>query len=155
MKAKALAAAALCALLMAGCSGGGQKAAITTCTGEMDNNLKTTVVLKAPGENEPLTDMSMKMTASYDDLFGTEMNGVDPKGLVDSMEGMLVTTLSQQFDIPEEDITVTAGDEAIDIDIKISDIPGFLSNVTGQDVDEKDVTFKQAKSELSDNLTCD
>lgn len=127
----------------------------TACAGKMDNNLDTVVVLQAPGEDEPLSTMNMRMSASYADLFGSELNDIDPQDLVETMGDMLVATLSEQFDIPEEDITVTAGYEKLYIEIKISDIPGFLSKATGQEVEKKDVTFRQAKADLAENLICD
>lgn len=126
------------------------------CTGE-SNGLDAKVYLYADGEDAPLDKLVMVMTSSYENLVGDDedLSQVDMKQLMGSMEGMLVRSLAEQFEIPESDIQIINAEDEMEIHITFNDIDHFLEVTTGAaDLPEK-ITYKQAVNGLSASFTCE
>ncbi len=154
---KKSAAALLCAtMLLAGCGSTGASAAVDmTCTQDM-SGMTMIVKISAPGEDKEISSMSIEAKAEYETMLGGQsLEGLDVKELISSMEGPLKTQLATEMKVPEETITLEAGDTEMLIKVAIDDPKQFFTDSLGMEPKGDELTFKTAKEELSQSFTCE
>ncbi len=127
-----------------------------TCSLSSDG-LSMTFELTAPTKSDDVETMVVKLIVPFE--LGREMVGIDSsqasdeemKKVLAEMEDTYKSLFASRFDIPQEDITLEALDDAAVFNITVKDVKAFTEKTNFQTEDPDSVTFDEMVKTLKDN----
>lgn len=162
-KSRRLMTAALCGLLLAGCSGNGggvSKAVSKTCTADLQG-MKMTVVLHAPSENDNLSSIDFDFNMPFDairDAAGeaaADMDDSQVKAAMNEAQSIYKSMISSMLGVDENDIQVQTTDSELNLKLSITDFEKF-KEIADIDSDES-IVYKDVVADIDKDseFACD
>lgn len=156
---KRLGAAALCALMIAGCSSQ-PKEAKTSCSADIDG-MQMNFTLTAPDENAEVSAIDFDFKLPYSAIrerAGEQAAGLSDsqvKSHIESQEDTYKSLIASILGIDAENITSKFNDDSMDMSITLNDMEK-LRSFFGIDENE-DMTYKTLVDDAkkTDGMTCD
>lgn len=154
-------AAALCTLMLAGCSSSVSKEVTTSCTATLPGaNMEMTAVITAPSEDAEVSSIHFNFVMPFAAI--REAAGDDAASLTDdqvkeivkTQEDTYASTISSLLGVTQSDIKTEVTDEALKMDIAVKNFEKVraLLNV---DSDEK-MIYKDVVDDAKDSgFTCE